>query len=97
MIPGCERDAAPKPQAAPKRDHPHTPKDAETEAAPVPERTLPHTTTTKGRNMLSLTQLGEMTPEARTDLFDSLMDQIWPDSPSKAQTAAQHLGCSPQT
>jgi len=47
--------------------------------------------------MLSLTQLGEMTPEARTDLFDSLMDQIWPDSPSKAQTAAQHLGCTPQT
>ena len=47
--------------------------------------------------MLTLTELGEMSDEQRTEVFDDLMIKIWPDSTNRADTASEHLGITRQT
>lgn len=47
--------------------------------------------------MLDLTTLGEMTPEQRTEEFDRLFQELWPESTNRALTAETKLGVTKPT
>lgn len=47
--------------------------------------------------MLTLTKLGEMQPEQRTELFDRMFQELWPESTNRAETAMRELGITKPT